>query len=410
LFEDFDGFIGEACKIDLVNYATHNPAAPRIHPNAEAYHFDIMTHFGDNEGVLFISFHADVLGHVLKAAEASGHEALLVLEQAPHLIEVTSAGARDNLQRTDYRLSDSEKARLLHQLKVPGTAWSAMDLHQPGLMTDYQQKLLMSSGAIFAIFVLASAIFIYFVYRAEQKRKAAEQIQDDFLSTVNHELRTPLTAIRGALGLLTHNKAGISSSQTDRLLQIALSNSNNLIELVNDLLDIRRLEYKDAKLDKLTANLVSIVQRSIDLNRAFAQQFGVTYHLTTAQNEILVDCNEPGIHQVMTNLLSNAAKYGAQNNQVQITLELSEKLVRVSVTDHGAGIPPHFRSRIFEKFAQADTGNQRGSKGTGLGLSIAKHIIDLHKGKIGFKSASGQGTTFYFELQLADPVASRHSA
>ena len=400
LFEDFDGLIGEVCKIDLLNYAevSHSPA--RIHPNAEAYHFDVMSHFGDNEGILFISFHADVLGNILKAAQTTGHELILALEQSPQLIEVTALGARNKLDRDDYRLSAAEKSRILEQKFVPGTSWLAMDLNQPDLFADFQQQLLQRSSAVFILFLFTSLLFLVLMRTAEKRRQEAEQTRDEFLAMVSHELRTPLTAIRGALGLITGGVDKDLPTQTTKLARLAQANTDQMIELVNELLDIRKLESGDMVLEMNSYNLSAIVKRSMELNREFGAQFGVSYQFTAGPENLQVMCNEQRISQVITNLLSNAAKYGAHNSTVEISIEVEDQLARVKVRDYGTGIPAHFRKKVFNKFTQADSSDKRSKNGSGLGLSIAKHIVDLHGGKIGFDTITGAGTIFYFELPL----------
>jgi len=248
-------------------------------------------------------------------------------------------------------------------------------------------------------------MFVAFV-RDISRRKSNESRKDEFVATVSHELRTPLTSISGSLGLLVGGAAGSLSPAAARLLQIAHSNSQRLVRLINDILDIEKIESGKAVFDMKPVELRALVEQSIDANRGFADSFGVQMRLDPGSIGAVVRADGDRLTQVLTNLLSNAIKFSQPGEEVAVTLEERGPLVRVSVRDHGPGIPESFRSRVFEKFAQAKTGAVPGKQGTGLGLNIVKQIIDHHRGIVAFEDAPGGGTVFYFELlRLPELVA-----
>ncbi len=231
--------------------------------------------------------------------------------------------------------------------------------------------------------------------------KRIDQMKTEFISTVSHELRTPLTAISGALGILANGKVGNLSEQAARMIQIAHNNSQRLIHLVNDLLDMEKLVAGKMHFDFQPQMLLPLLQQSIESNAAFAEQYGVSYLLDTEEN-VKVTVDSQRLLQVLANYLSNAAKFSPANDQVRINVELRFGSVRVTVTDRGPGIPENFRARLFQKFSQADSSDSRQKGGTGLGLAICKEIIERMGGKVGVESVPGEGASFYFDLPCED--------
>ncbi len=231
-------------------------------------------------------------------------------------------------------------------------------------------------------------------------RKQIDRMKSEFISTVSHELRTPLTSIRGALGLVTGGVTGTLPPQAKTMLDIAYKNSELLVRLINDILDIEKIESGKMTFDEQVLELTPLVAQALDANRAYAEQFGVSYLLTTAEPGIKVSGNADRLMQVLNNLLANAAKFSPANGTVEVSVVRRGAMVRVAVVDQGTGIPDEFRSRIFQKFAQADSSDTRQKGGTGLGLSISRAIVEKHGGQIDFMSDPGNGTTFYFDLPL----------
>jgi signal transduction histidine kinase len=238
------------------------------------------------------------------------------------------------------------------------------------------------------------------------ERKRLQRLKDEFVSTVSHELRTPLTSIYGSLGLLMGNAAGNLPDAAVRLLAIAHTNSQRLVRLVNDILDIEKMESGQIVFKFGRVEVRSLVGQAIEANRGFAKGSGVRIRLEEASVVCDVRADPDRLAQVVTNLLSNAIKFSPANNEVVVAIESGIDLVRISVRDHGPGISTDFKPRIFERFAQADATNARQKGGTGLGLSIVKQIVDRLSGDVGFADAPGGGTIFHVEVPCWKHVSS----
>lgn len=234
------------------------------------------------------------------------------------------------------------------------------------------------------------------------KRRQTDLMKDEFVSTVSHELRTPLTSINGSLGLILGGIAGELPEAIHEMIQVAQRNSNRLVRLINDLLDIQKLEAGKMELAIGVVSVDTLIDRAILDNTGYAQKYNVTFeYVSNNDKEFIIDGDEDRLLQVMANFLSNAAKYSPEFGTVRVSAELTDSNdVCISVSDDGPGIPEEFHSTIFGKFAQADSSTTRQKEGTGLGLSICKAIVDLHGGEIGFESERGKGATFYFSLPV----------
>jgi PAS domain S-box-containing protein len=236
-------------------------------------------------------------------------------------------------------------------------------------------------------------------------RKHMERLKDEFVATVSHELRTPLTSIAGSLGLLVGHWSDSLPESATRLVTIAHKNIQRLVRLINDILDIEKIESGRVVFNFTRVGLRQVAEQAIEDNRGFAQEYGVHLRLDAASVEADVNADPDRLAQVITNLLSNAIKFSSKGGEVLIAAEKRGNTCRVSVRDHGSGIPEEFRPRIFEKFAQADGTNARRKGGTGLGLSIVKQIVERLGGQVGFEDAPGGGTIFYVELPAWDGSA-----
>jgi PAS domain S-box-containing protein len=230
------------------------------------------------------------------------------------------------------------------------------------------------------------------------ERKKIERMKNEFISTVSHELRTPLTSIRGSLGLIAGGLAGQMPPQAKPLIEIAMNNCERLVRLINDILDIEKIESGKMDFRNKPLVLVPLIEQSLLANEAYGRQFGVSFTLTQDVADARIYSDPDRIIQVMTNLLSNAAKFSPEGSTVTVNLARTNGRLRVSVSDQGSGIPAAFREQIFQKFAQADASDARQKSGTGLGLSICKAIVEKLGGTIAFETQLGKGTTFYFEL------------
>jgi PAS domain S-box-containing protein len=241
------------------------------------------------------------------------------------------------------------------------------------------------------------------------ERLRLEGLKDEFVATVSHELRTPLTSIAGALSLLINDAGGTLPVHAKRLLTIAHSNSQRLVRLVNNILDTEKIESGKLVFVQKRVEVRSVVEDAIGANRVFADGFGVRIRLDPASVAGDIRGDRDWLLQVVTNLLSNAVKFSPAAEEVEVVIENPGGNIRISVRDHGHGVPESFRPRIFEKFAQADASDARQLGGTGLGLSIVKQIVTRLGGKVGFDDAPGGGAIFHVEfpgfMQKAETVA-----
>lgn len=255
----------------------------------------------------------------------------------------------------------------------------------------------------------ADSIIIAAVRDVSEQRRV-EELKSQFVSTVSHELRTPLTSIAGSLGLLAGGAAGPLPEKAARLIFIAQSNSQRLVRLINDILDIEKIDAGEMALRHDPVEIRDLAQRSIDSVRGMAEEFGVGISLAAgAPATVTGDLDR--LIQVVVNLLSNAIKFSPRDGQIMVTAEPTGALARITVSDRGAGIPEAFRSRVFDKFAQADASDNRQRGGTGLGLAISREIAERHGGRLWFASIPGEGATFHLDLplraaaQIAPPLA-----
>jgi PAS domain S-box-containing protein len=226
----------------------------------------------------------------------------------------------------------------------------------------------------------------------------ADRVKQEFTSTLSHELRTPLTSIIGSLQLINSGVFGEPDKEILELTTIAERNGQRLLDLINDILDVEKIESGKLNLDLQVVPLDELVRESLVLNRAFAERFHVRLGPAGELLPAPVTLDRKRVLQVMTNLLSNAAKFSPEGGAVEVTMQERDGQVRVSVHDRGPGIPENFRGRIFGRFAQADMSATRQKGGTGLGLAICKRLIEMMSGRIGFDDREGGGTTFWFEL------------
>ncbi|WP_439472387.1 CHASE3 domain-containing protein [Brevundimonas sp.] len=246
---------------------------------------------------------------------------------------------------------------------------------------------------------LPTGVHMVAVVRDISERRRVDELKQQFVSTVSHELRTPLTSIAGSLGLLAGGAAGDLSDKAARLIGIAHSNSQRLVRLINDILDVEKLESGQMVLEIAPLDLRDIALRSIDNVHGLADDLEVTLKLVDGPSAP-VRGDQDRLIQVVVNLLSNAAKFSPAGSEVVVTVEPETRIARLSVRDYGPGIPDEFRARIFSKFAQADSSDTRAKGGTGLGLAIAREIAERHGGRLWFESAPGEGATFHMDLPL----------
>lgn len=342
----------------------------------------------------------------------SAMDAILTLNPSGSIETINRAGERmfgwtaSDLERRDVaRLFDLADDRQGPFLKRIGAAPEALE---DGVLREMKARR--RDGSTFPIDValgamrLPTGLHVVAVVRDITERRRVEQMKAEFVSTVSHELRTPLTSIAGSLGLLAGGAAGALPEKAGRLIGIAQANSQRLVRLINDILDVEKLEAGKFELDLRPLDLREIAARSIEGARGYADELGVALTLTEG-DDAPVRGDADRLVQVVTNLLSNAAKFSPRGGAVTVNVYPEARIARLSVVDQGPGIPEAFRSRIFSKFAQADSSDTRSKGGTGLGLAIAREIAERHGGRLWFESTEGEGATFHLDLPLAIEVA-----
>jgi PAS domain S-box-containing protein len=233
------------------------------------------------------------------------------------------------------------------------------------------------------------------------ERKAVEQMKDEFLSVASHELRTPLTSIRGSLGLLATNRLGALSSQGQRMLDIALNNTDRLCRLINDILDLQRMESGQVPLLKQCCNAQHLLVQAIEIVQGMAQEAGVTLHAESPPTGLTIWANCDQILQTLTNLIGNAIKFSPPGETIHLAVSACDRDVLFQVRDRGRGIPNDKLETVFGRFQQVDASDSRQKGGTGLGLAICRQIINQHDGEIWAESVLGEGSTFYFTLPVS---------
>jgi PAS domain S-box-containing protein len=236
-------------------------------------------------------------------------------------------------------------------------------------------------------------------------RKRVEQIQNEFIATINHELRTPLTAMLGSIALAASGKFGPLQPALARLLEMARTNGDRLAQLINDILDFEKASSGKMRFDMRPIVVDDLIDRCITASRYYAERLNVVIEARKRAPGSRIRVDDGRFHQVMANLLSNAAKFSRAGGRVEVDVIPLDGHCRISVIDHGCGIPPAFRKQLFDRFSQADNTDGRSRGGTGLGMAIAKHLTEQMSGRISFESEENVGTTFHLDFPLADSQA-----
>ena len=247
---------------------------------------------------------------------------------------------------------------------------------------------------------LSDGRFIATVRDVTTERQIA-RLKDELVSTVSHELRTPLTAIAGALGLITAGAAGDTSPKVARLATLALRNAERLTGLVNDLLDMDKLQSGRMAFNFKNEDIGKLLTDATEQNEPFAERHGVSLELDIPGTPVVASVDPARLNQVISNLLSNACKFSPVGSAVGISLEVTNSCAVIRVADKGPGIGADFRHRVFTRFAQEEGTHQAGHVGTGLGLAISHAIVEAHRGTIILDETYYEGAAFEIRLPLA---------
>ena len=235
-----------------------------------------------------------------------------------------------------------------------------------------------------------------FAYHDISREKTIDRMKSDFIAVASHELRTPMTSIKGSVDLILSGFAGDTSPEMQELLEIAQKSCDRLVRLVNDILDLAKIESGQMKLTRVSSDITEVVVRSICAVKPLADRNEIRLRVERPQPLPPVELDPDRIEQVITNLLSNAVKFSPPQNEVLVEIIPVDGSVQCSVIDRGSGIPEKDLKRIFGKFQQLSEGRKRG--GTGLGLAITQALVEEHGGTIWVESVVGEGSRFIFRL------------
>jgi signal transduction histidine kinase len=221
---------------------------------------------------------------------------------------------------------------------------------------------------------------------------------EEFVAVVSHELRTALTSIRGSLGLLGGGVLGELPEEADRMVRVALSNTDRLTRLVNDILDLERLSASEMLMEVASVDAAAVMREVVEQSLGLARSARVALDVDTSPVMVSADVHRLG--QALTNLVGNAIKFSEPGDRVSLVVESRGSLARLVVQDHGRGIPPDRLDHIFDRFAQVESTDASSRGGSGLGLPIARRIVAEHDGRLLASSVLGYGSTFTIELPV----------
>jgi len=276
--------------------------------------------------------------------------------------------------------------------KYPVGTLCVIDDHARKLTEDQQQALKALSRQVVSQLELRLKV---------KKLKELDHTKDDFISMVSHELRTPLTSIVGSLSLLTNTMSEQLGKDAMVMTDVAFRNSERLINIVNDILDVAKIDAGKFKLTIAKHNLYEVVNEAIESNIPYVDKCNCKIQSEyNDEKPVFINIDKNRIIQVMNNLISNAAKFTKDNDTIIVKIDIEDKFVKVSIIDHGYGIEESKKSDVFKRFTQTTKNINQKLPGTGLGLNLCKSIIEKHNGIIGFESKSNVGSVFYFKLYL----------
>lgn len=282
------------------------------------------------------------------------------------------------------------------------------NLRETGRYGPYEKEYMRKDGTRYPVLLNGMLVpepggrkVIWSIIEDISERKLMQRMKDQFVSTVSHELRTPLTAIRGALALVESGSIGELPELAAKMVAVAERNSQRLLLLINDLLDMEKLVAGKMRFDLVAQPLAPLIQQALEENRTYADQFNVRLRWENLAGLCCTRVDAARLQQVMANLLSNAIKFSPADGEVLVTVTRDGGWIRIGVADNGPGIPPEFRERIFQKFSQADGSDSRQKGGTGLGLAITRELVEKMDGTVSFHTEVGQGTQFFVELPEA---------
>ena len=323
-------------------------------------------------------------------------EELVILATLEGRILWVNRAWREQLGYGEHELDDINAHDVLHPQHAADVRAADAKLLAGETLRDVERVFVAKDGRQFFVegtinyrFQDGKPVYARAVFRDITERKKAEAVKDEVLAMASHELRSPLTAIIGALEMVKQYP-----DAAPKMLDMALRNSQRMLGLINDYLDVEKIESGGTPFNNEPLELEPLVEKAVEANRTLGASTEVGIEVAQSLPHAAVNADADRLMQVLTNLLSNAVKFSPAQSAVRVSVSRRDGFLRVSIADKGPGIPEAFRSKIFGKFEQA---GGHGKGGSGLGLAISKAIVERLGGRVGFDS-SPSGTTFYFEL------------
>jgi len=332
-------------------------------------------------------------------------------------VTVVNSAAAQMLGYKQEEMLGRNMHQLIHHTRADGTPYAAADSPIRKSLTNFATVRISNEifwrkdGTCFPVEYVArpqidsqsadsnglKTLGVVVAFTDTTERRALDRMKDEFISTVSHELRTPLTSLRGALGLLAGGALTNRPEKTQQMLEIAISNSDRLVRLVNDILDLERISSGKTELHSTMCSAEDLLRRAAGVQQTRTPKPNI--RIFFAANGVSVWADPDRILQTLNNLLSNAIKFSPAGSEIHLTARnLDENEALIEVRDQGHGIPADKLEHIFDRFQQGDASDSRAMGGTGLGLAICRSIINQHGGRIWATSKPDEGTTFYFTL------------
>jgi PAS domain S-box-containing protein len=316
-------------------------------------------------------------------------------------IKTWSKGAELTFGYKDYEVLGELINTLTPPAKIEEESQMFSKLTEKGFIKNWITQRVTKEGRVIDVNItmsLLGAEGVSVVLRDITREKEIDRMKTDFVSNVSHELRTPLTSVKGAVELLLKKIQGELTPSQEEFLTIIKKNTSRLIRLINDLLDLSKIESGRIEMQMKLTRLVPLINEVIETTKPLAEEKNIILKAFLPDESLAISFDEDKIKQVLINLIGNSVKFTPSAGRISIIAEDKEKEVQIAVTDTGIGIAQENWGKIFEKFQQVDTSATRAAGGTGLGLAISKSIIEAHQGKIWLESELGKGSKFILTL------------
>ncbi|MGH2362345.1 MAG: ATP-binding protein [bacterium] len=331
---------------------------------------------------------------------------MIAEQQSIHIPDYLESPAYRN--RSPRALATAELGGVRTYLAVPmlkeGRVVGGIVIYRPEVRPFTQKQIdLVSTFASQAVIAIENVRLFNEIQDKSRQLEVASRHKSDFLAHMSHELRTPLNAIIGFSEALLARMFGEVNVKQDEYLHDIHSSGQHLLSLINDILDLAKVEAGRMELELSEFDLPTALQNAMTLVRERAQTHGIALELRVDEKLGQIRADERKVKQIVLNLLSNAVKFTPDGGRVEVDAHLNDALAEISVKDTGAGIAPEDQAALFEEFRQVGHHAAGKQEGTGLGLALTRRFVELHGGKIWLESAPGKGSTFTFTLPLSRP-------